>query len=354
MRKRKISICLLLICTLLISFAGCKGTSSENESDDSVSEEEQESGSDTVTIGMSFDSFLIERWERDRDVFVTTAKEAGVEVNVQNANGDINTQIEQISYFIKKKVDAIVIVAIDARQLYGVVAEAKAAGIPVIAYDRMLTNAGADLYVSFDNERVGELMAESLSEKKNVKKVMMLSGPTEDTNVPQVNEGFARVCKTKGIRVTDTFYTPNWTPETAADYLREHPEMIDETDAIMCGNDNIATQVVRVLSERKKAGTIEVTGQDADLEACQRIIQGTQLMTVYKPVEKQAKAAAEATVSIINGKEPREISKTISDGTYDVPAIILEPVAVNKENMDKTIVESGFHSHDEVYLFAPQ
>ena len=346
MIKKRVLCLLLAFCLCLLGACGKA---------DTVEMDSEENGNgDTVTIGISFDSFLIERWERDRDIFVTTARDAGMEVNVQNANGDVDTQIEQISYFIEKKVDAIVIIAIDAKKLTGVVAQAKEAGIPVIAYDRMLTDAGADLYVSFDNVRVGELMAESISENEDVDSVLMLSGPLEDANVTQVNEGFEKVCKEKNINITETFYTPNWTPELASDYLRKHPEKIDGVDAIMCGNDNIATQVVRVLSERKKAGTIEVCGQDADLEACQRIVQGTQLMTVYKPVEKEAQAAAKAVIDLISGKEPRGINKSLSDGTFDVPSIILEPVAVTKDNMDQTIVESGFHRYDEVYLYTPQ
>ncbi|MCR4797208.1 MAG: substrate-binding domain-containing protein [Lachnospiraceae bacterium] len=345
MRSKRL-VCIISVIMSALLFCGC---AAEN-----TTVEEEEPKEEKITIGFSFDSFLIERWEKDRDVFVTTAREAGVEVNVQNANGDVKTQLEQIGYFIEKKVDAIVVVAIDSGRLRGVVAEAKAAGIPVIAYDRMLKDSDADLYISFDNESVGTLMAKALVNEGHTKKALMLSGPLEDSNVTDVNKGFTNVCRKYGITVTDTFYAPNWTPESAADYLRANPTKIDEADAIMCGNDNIATQVVRVLAEHRKAGTVLVTGQDADLEACQRIVQGTQLMTVYKPVEKEAKAAADAAVSLIEGKEPRGVNKTVSDGTYDIPAIILDPIAVDKNNIDSTIIASGFHRKDEVYLYSPQ
>ena len=112
-------------------------------------------GEEKPLIGMSFDSFLIERWQRDRDVFVSTASELGAEVNVQIANGDASEQISQIEYFIKKDVDAIVVVAVDCYGLSDIVQKARDAGIYVISYDRLIMNAKSDLYISFDNEMVG-------------------------------------------------------------------------------------------------------------------------------------------------------------------------------------------------------
>lgn len=113
---------------------------------------------------MSFDSFVIERWQRDRDIFVSTAKELGAEVNVQNANGDLEQQKKQINYFIDKGMDVIVVICIDSKGLTEEVQRAKDAGIKIIAYDRLLQNTDIDLYISFDNERVGTMMGEALLE----------------------------------------------------------------------------------------------------------------------------------------------------------------------------------------------
>ena len=345
----KIKTVVLIVFVLIIIMGLLTSCAKPEEPAASESDEDH-----VTTIGMSFDSFLIERWEKDRDVFVARAREEGIEVNVQNANGDCDTQIEQIKYFIDKKVDAIVIVAIDAGRLTDVVRQAKDAGIIVVAYDRNLRDAGADLYVSFDNHQVGVLMAESLASQELEKKaVLMLSGPTEDDNVLQVNAGFKEVCEENGIKVAGIYYTPGWKPEYAVDYLEDNFDVLDRVDAVMCGNDNIATQVFRLLAERRRAGQIYLTGQDGDLEACQRIVQGTQLVTGYKPVEKEAKAAAEATIALIRGEKPAGVNDVISDGSYDVNAIILDPIAVTKENMDETIIDSGFHLKDDVYLYAP-
>ena len=118
-----------------------------------------------IQIGVAFDSFLIERWERDRDIFVSRARDLGATVNVQNANGDVGKQKDQIKYLIEKNMDVIVLIPVDSSALQKEVQEARSAGIKVIAYDRLVTDAPLDLYVSFDNEMVGKLMADAIREE---------------------------------------------------------------------------------------------------------------------------------------------------------------------------------------------
>ncbi len=346
MRKYLKKGMLFVLCCLFI-LTGCGSAGVEGD-------EGKEEGDGTVVIGFSFDSFLIERWERDRDIFVSEAKSLGAEVNVQDAGGNVEKQIDQIQYFIDKKVDAIVVVPIDADKLSEVIRDAKSKGIVVVSYDRMVKNADVDLYVSFDNRRVGQLMAEALAAQSGVKKVLMLTGPMEDSNVISVNEGFEEVCDAKGIDIVEVYNTPEWKAENSEEYLRENIGILNDIDAIMCGNDGLATRTVRILAERRLAGTIPVTGQDAELEACQRIVQGTQLMTVYKPVEKEAGIAAESVIALIEGRAPAGINSQINNGSYDVDSIILEPVAVDKDNIDNVIINAGFHTKDEVYMYKRQ
>lgn len=306
-----------------------------------------------LRIGVCFDSFVIERWQRDRDVFVSMAKELGAEVNVQNANGDVDTQKSQINYFIEAKMNAIVIIAIDGYDLEDEVAKAKEAGILVVAYDRLICNADVDLYISFDNYRVGELMGQALVDAgiKN-ENVLMLGGSDSDNNVTFVEDGFINVIENNGNTIVDSIHCTNWRAELASDYVRDNPDTVRNCSAIMCGNDNLASQVVPALSEMRLAGTIMVVGQDADLEACQRIVEGTQLMTVYKPVEKLAQSAAILTIKLIHGEDisGEDGYQLISDGTYDVPYIALEPVMVTIDNLDEVIINSGFHMREDVYL----
>ena len=322
--------------------------------DDLVQNPQKDDGK--IKIGVCFDSFVIERWQRDRDVFVSMAKELGADVNVQNANGDVATQKSQIEYFIDEHVDVIVIIAIDGYDLVEEVTHAKEEGILVVAYDRLICNADVDLYISFDNYRVGELMAQALVDAGiQDKNVLMLGGSESDNNVELVEAGFRKVMGNNGNTIVDSIHCTGWKAEIASDYVRNNPEVVYNVDAIMCGNDNLASQVVPALAEMRLAGEIYVVGQDADLEACQRIVEGTQVMTVYKPVEHLAQRAAELTIMMVKGEDisTQDGYQLLNDGTYNVPYIAIEPVMVTIDNIDEVIINSGFHLREDVYLNVP-
>ena len=315
--------------------------------------EEKELQSEQVQIGMAFDSFVIERWQRDKKTFIDTAANAGAEVIVQNANGDVEKQIEQVRYLMEKKVDAIVIIPVDAEKITDVIQEAKAEGIIIIAYDRMIKNADADLYISFDNESVGRMMGEAMVEAGIVNKnVLMLGGPESDSNVAVVEAAFQKIMEESNNRIVASIHCTNWKAEDASSYIYENENIVEAVDAIMCGNDNIASKVMYALTEKRLAGKVAVTGQDADVEACQRIVEGTQIVTIYKSVDTLASTAAECTLKLINDQE-LENTSYINDGTYEIPYIALEPVSVTKNNLDEVIIESGFHSREDVYLNLP-
>ena len=337
--KLLIAVCMIMIVSLT---AGCGN-------DTAAQKEETGKKSEKIQIGMSFDSFVIERWQRDRDVFVATARELGAEVNVQSANGEIEEQISQIQYFINKGVDAIVVVAIDAEALQDVVLKAKKAGIPVMCYDRLITDSNVDLYISFDNEKVGDLMGQAIYEKlgKN-RNVIKVQGPESDNNVVQVAEGFDYQSRKNAAKIIGECHCEGWRSEIAYDYVNENEELVKKADAIMCGNDALAGVVIRALSEMRLAGKVVVVGQDADLDACQRIVEGTQYMTVYKPVEKLAGRAADLVVELVT-KGYVDINDTMSDGTYNVPYEKLDPIEVTAQNMDEVIIGT-FHQRSEVYL----
>ncbi len=340
---------LALLSLLAVLLCGC--ASGEDMRDESVATEEEK-----IQIGMSFDSFVIERWQRDRDVFVSMAKELGADVNVQNANGDLEEQKNQIDYFIKKEMDAIVIICADSAGLKEHVEKAKNAGIKVIAYDRLITDADLDLYISFDNEMVGTMMGEALVQSgiSQDSNVLMLGGPETDNNVPRVEGGFKAIMEANQVNILDSIHADGWRAEVAATYVYEHMNTVEQADAIMCGNDDIASKVVHALSEKRMAGDVLVVGQDADLEACQRIVEGTQVMTVYKPVEKLAQRAAECVIMLVKGEEITGGDVTIIDnGGYQIPYVSLAPISVTEENMNEIIIGSGFHLKEDVYLNVP-
>ena len=344
--KKYISI--FLIIGMLVGMTACAVV--EDDRPEGIQEDRK------IQIGMSFDSFVIERWQRDRDVFVSVAKELGAEVNVQNANGDVEEQKKQIDYFIQKGMDVIVIICIDSDDLKESVEKAKNAGIKIVAYDRLINNADIDLYISFDNAMVGTMMAQTLVDAGIAGgNVIMLGGSPTDNNVLLVENAFIQVMNDNNVTILDSAHAEGWKAELAAEYIYNNSTMLSNTDAIMCGNDDLATQAVRALSENRMAGDILVVGQDADLAACQRIVEGTQIMTVYKPVDRLATRAAEESVALAKGKSlTSEDIVMLENGGYEVPYIGLEPISVNRDNINEVIIDSGFHSKEDVYLNVPE
>ncbi len=336
----------VLFVFMMCAFMLCACSPEGGEVSDNTSE--KDTGSQ-IQIGITFDSFIIERWERDRDIFVSTAKNLGAEVNVQNANGSVEKQKEQIEYFIEKQMDVIVIIAVDSGSLSDEVRQAKNAGIKVIAYDRLVNEADVDLYISFDNEMVGKYMADAIIDGTGGKgSIIKINGPSKDNNVSLVNNGFDREIEDKDIKVIDTYYASEWKGEEAFNYLSEHTAEADSVDAVMCGNDSLAGQAVRYYAEKRRAGEVVIVGQDADLDACQRIVEGTQAMTVYKPIEQLAKQAARWSIDLVRGNH--EADGVINDGRYDVPFVYVDPLMVNRDNIDGIIIGSGFHLREDVYL----
>ena len=335
---------------VLLFAAGCTDTRQEPQK----TEKQEE---DKLQIGLSFDSFVIERWLRDRDMFVSTAQSLGAEVNVQVAGGVVEEQISQIEYFIKKKMDVIVAIPIDGNALYDVLKEAKEKGIYVICYDRLVENINADLYITIDNEKVGTLMGEALIKAcPDGGNIFAINGSPTDGNVAEVVKGFNKALENSNLNIVYTGYCDNWLAELAGTHVNKGLEVTKDIVGVMCGNDDLASQAVKVLSENRLAGKVAVVAQDADLAACQRIVEGTQEMTVYKPIEQEANTAAEFAVALGKGEDitsgtgEYKATKTFNDGTYDIPYYSIDPIAVTKENMDEVIIDGGFHTKEDVYL----
>lgn len=358
---KKMTVLILVITILLVSvMTGC----SYNSAPKKVADKKK-----SINIGLCFDSFVIERWLRDRDTFVTTAKELGAKVNVQNANGDVKEQISQIDYLISQNVDVIVIIAVDCEAISDAVKRAKNKGISVISYDRLIKNVDIDLYISFDNETVGRDMGKAMKHAlPHGGKIFEINGSSADDNVIRVEKAFKQEISKAGIDIVYSDYCKGWSAKAAGEYVEKALEKYPDVDGIMCGNDDLASEVARVLSENRLSGKVALIGQDADLLACQRIVEGTQKMTEFKKVEELAKTAAYFAVKIAKGekyykagdsgqkKENDEKNsdymavKKIDNGKSLVPYYSLKPVMVTKNNLDSVIIDSGFHTKEEVYL----
>lgn len=339
-------VLLLLLVCLLLCFTGCKKVNKV----ETVPNVETK---DHITIGFSIDTFVIERWRRDCDVFVNRAKELGAEVIVQNAGNDIIEQIAQIKYMIDKNVDVLVIVPKEDNAFTEVLQKAKAKNIPVISYDRLIRNADIALYLTIDSYTVGKYMAESLAEQIPSGNLICLYGAKEDFNMQLLDNAVTDTLERyPGLKIIATEYADNWNYDLAYQKMSALLDQGLEPDGVICGNDAVAETVLHALSEHKLGGKVYVTGQDADIAGCQRVVEGKQLITVYKPITALASEAATWACSLATGNN-RSIEETssqvINNGFGDVPVIWLEPILINKDNIDEVIIDGGFHTHEEVY-----
>jgi len=310
-----------------------------------------------LTIGLCMDSLIIERWQIDRDVFMAKAKELGADVIVQNAGSDSNEQINQIKYLIEQGVDVLVIVPNDSDALVPVVGMAKKKGIKVISYDRIIRKGNVDLYVTFDSERVGELMGDAIVKKVPSGNYIIINGNKQDYNAIGFNKGYMKALdsgiKSGNIKIVNEVWSENWNEQQAIRCVEDTIASGIKIDGIVAANDTLAQAVIEVLSEHRLAGKVSVVGGDADLSACQRVVEGLQLMTVYKPIVRMAQDAAEAAVKMGKGEEVRG-NVVINDGLFNVPALREYSTEVTKANMVEIVVKNNFHRISDIYRNIPE
>jgi D-xylose transport system substrate-binding protein len=241
--------------------------------------------------------------------------------------------------------------------------EAHAAGIPVIAYDRLISDSDPDLYVTFDNRRVGALQAQFILDrfkdrsKDKPIRLVRIYGSKTDHNAFMFKEGqdsgLEKAIASGVVQVVHEDWADDWKPENAKRIMNAAlTKNGREIDAVLASNDGTAGGAIQALREEGIAGKVIVTGQDAELVACQRIVGGEQSMTIYKPVEQLARRATEVAMAMIKGK-PVIASDATDNGKVKVPSIFHDVVTVTKENLEQTVIADGFHTHDEIYKSAP-
>lgn len=312
---------------------------------------------DKIVIGMSMDTLKEERWQKDRDIFTKKVEELGGEVKVLAANGDDATQLSQAEQLISQGVDVLVVIAHNAEATAPIVEKAHKEGIKVIAYDRLINNADVDYYISFDNVRVGEFQAQAVIDNAPKGNIVYIGGADTDNNAHMFREGAMNILKPlveKGdIKIVYDQFSKDWKPEEALKNM-ENALTANNNDVqgVVAANDGTAGGSIQALTAQGMAGKIPVSGQDADLAAVQRIAEGTQLMTVYKPINTIATKAAEMAMEAAKD-ETISTEKSVNNGKFDVPSVLLDPIAVNKDNLD-VLIKDGFHKLEEVYKNVPK
>ncbi|AEW76675.1 D-xylose transporter subunit XylF [Aggregatibacter actinomycetemcomitans ANH9381] len=302
---------------------------------------------------MSIDDLRLERWQKDSSIFIKKAEALGAKVYVQSANGDDSAQISQIENMINKNIDVLVIIPHNGEVLSNVIAEAKKEGIKVLAYDRLINNADLDFYVSFDNEKVGELQAQSVIEKKPEGNYFLMGGSPVDNNAKLFRKGQMKVLQplidSGKIKVVGDQWVDSWLPEKALQIMENAlTANKNNIDAVVASNDATAGGAIQALSAQGLSGKVAISGQDADLAAIKRIVEGTQTMTVYKPIALLADKAAEISVALAKDEKPQSNAE-LNNGLKNVPSYLLEPIVVDKNNIETTIIKDGFHSKDSIY-----
>jgi D-xylose transport system substrate-binding protein len=314
----------------------------------------------TVLIGLSMDTLKEARWQRDRDLFVKRAGELGARVLVQSANSDDSAQVSDVEKLITNGVDVLVIIPHDGKAMAKAVNMANDAKIPVIAYDRIIKDSALDLYMSFDNVRVGELQARYLVDHLPTPgkgKIVRIHGSKTDNNAFQFKQGQDNVLGpyiARGdIEVVHEDWADDWKPENAKRILNAAiSKTSGKFDGVLATNDGTAGGAVQALTEEGMVQGKVVTGQDAELVACQRIAGGSQSMTIYKPLHKLARAAAEVAVQLAT-KRIVVAGSRVNNGKVDVPAVLSDVVTVTRDNLRSTVIADGFHSEADVYRGIP-
>lgn len=343
---KKVNLGIVLVLLLIISFTVLLKENTDEESSKELDENSKK------VIGLSMDTMVIERWQKDRDILTAKAKESGYDVITLNANEDMERQRNQIKYLIDKKVDVIVIIPSEKDGLETVIEEAKRKGIIVIAYDRLIMNANVDAYVSFDNVKVGEYMASYLLSKVPSGNYVIINGSTYDNNSIMFNQGYKNILEEHiengDVSIVEEVWADYWREDIASQTVNEVLERGNEVNGIIGANDRLAEDAISVLTENGLAGEVFVVGHDADISACQRIVEGTQLMTVYKPIKHLAEGTVELINKMLESKE-FESNEYINDGKYDIPYIKFDVIPVNNDNMKETVIKDGFHNEEDVY-----
>jgi D-xylose transport system substrate-binding protein len=297
------------------------------------------------------------RWETvDRPALQEALEEGGVEADIQNAEGNKNTQQQQAEQMITNGANVLLLVNLDSGSGAAIAANAQSQGVKVIDYDRLTLDTDAtDYYVSFDNERVGELQGQGLVDcmgNKQGARVAVLNGSPTDNNATLFKNGYDSVINKKfdsgDWTEVDDQSVPDWDNQQALTIFEQMLQAADnKVDGVLAANDGLANAAISALKQRKLP-QIPVTGQDATLEGIQNIVNGDQCMTVYKAIQKEADAAAELAIALAKGEEPTVETTPIDNGTEEVPSVLLEPVPVTQDNIAEYFGNPDYPTKEDI------
>lgn len=295
-----------------------------------------------------------DRYIKERAYFSERTKELGYNSEFADADYDQNKQFKQVSDFLNQGIKVLVVGAVNVNLAARIVREAHDHGAIVIAYDRLIKNANLDYYLSFQYQKVGQEMARYVINNKPIGRYILIGGDKTDYNAVQVNKGQMKelepYIKENKIQILYNVFIEEWNPDNASHEVDYYLNLSDQVpDAIICSSDRMAGGIIKALEKHDLVGKVLLTGMDADKTACINILSDKQSMTVYKPFKKLAWQAAEIAVKYIKGENIIEAKDFVFNGNIQVPSILIEPIAVDKNNIRTTVIADGLHSENDIY-----
>jgi D-xylose transport system substrate-binding protein len=312
-----------------------------------------------IKIGFAMDTLKEERWQRDHDAFKAHCEKTNVECIITVADNKADKQANDVDNLLTKGIDVLVIAPHDSTQAASMVEKAKAQGVPVISYDRLINSDQIDVYISHQVPIIGRRIAEYALKQVPKGNYVMVYGSSTDNNAVIMKKEQLAVLQpaidSKEITIVADNFIPDWKPDEALKMAENAlTQNNDNIQAFVVSNDGMAGGVVSALDKKGLAGKIVVTGQDAALDALQRIAEGKQTMTVYKPIIQLANRAVEAAIKLAN-KEKLDTEPFMNDAiNKEIRAILLEVTAVDKFNLMDTVIKDGYAKFEDVYKNVPE
>jgi len=349
----------IVLSLLLLLLVGCAPPQSNTAT---TSNQGNAAGSDPnkkIKIGFAMATVKEERWQRDRDAFEAHCKEMNVECVITVADNNSSRQANDVDNLLTQKVDVLVIAPQDSTEAAAMVDKAKAQGVPVISYDRLINSDKIDLYISHQVPVIGRKIAEYALQKVPKGKYVMVYGSSTDNNAHIMQKAQMEVLQPaidrKDITIAAEQMIPDWKNDLALNFAENTlTKENDDIQAFVVSNDGMAGGVISALEKRGLAGKVLVTGQDAGLEALQNVATGRQSMTIYKPIIPLASTAVDSAIKLAK-KEKLDTKPFMNDAIKkEVPSILLEVTTVDKNNLMTTVIKDGYAKYDDVYKNVPE
>ncbi|MGZ5313050.1 MAG: ABC transporter substrate-binding protein [Solirubrobacterales bacterium] len=351
----------MLVCAALVLGLGLVACGDDND-DSSDSGTTASGGGGGGKVALLLPETKTTRYEsHDHPEFESALKAEcpDCEIIYSNADQDAAKQQSQVEAALTDGADVLVLDPVDSASAAGMVNLAKQQDVPVISYDRLILESDAvDYYVSFDNVKVGELQGDALSKKlaedgNPTGPIVKIKGSPTDNNAKLFNEGAQSKFDEAGVTIAKEYDTPDWSPDKAQQEMDQAITAVgkDGFTGVYAMNDGTAGGAIAAM---KSAGvdpkTVPVTGQDAELEAIQRLLINEQFMTVYKATKLETKAAAQLAAALAKGEDPPAdlVNGETDNGAKSVPSVLETPVEVTKENINDTVVKDGYWTVDEI------